>query len=286
MNHDACLKGRKLTPLIGAVRVNPVEILMRFPGLLPIIFVASLAAGCRAPGVDAPAGESDPEALALLDSIDVTQVHAAFDRLAARRHDVTVTIQAHRPRHEPYSSRMHLRQQPRSAEYEVMRSEESGSAPSGVFSRLHGREGELEVAAFGDLLIEREPAFLEERNRSAFVYRMGTDTVISGRGARTLRIESRPGEDQGLYDRAHLFVARGRPDILGFEVTADEETLFYSERAIRRLTLAPDGEGVWIPYRAAIESDVKNFLSPRLSLSGEWTFRSLGSTAAREGGGT
>lgn len=229
-------------------------------------------AGCSTGESSAPPAPSDEAALQLIRGLDPSVMYAAFERMRGIRHEMRRTVEMEAASHEPYRLDQRL-WYAGSGTYELVDAERTARPEGGVFARLHGDDGDVEIGELPELVLDEDPAFLDPRNESSFTFRLVADSTIDGRDVRVIEFERHPDENRGRpYDAGRLHVDASTQTLIGFDLVLREETFFFSEAARRKVHLVRDDVYGWIPAEVMLESDIKNFLAPVRTVRNRWVF--------------
>jgi hypothetical protein len=219
---------------------------------------AAQAGGDRRPAVFAPARSiGDPEAaerdsaLAVLTSMQRAVFDSAFVRLADRSYTRRLRTEQIDPATGTTTARREqtVRRDEGTGAATVVATADSGAAfKSGPLDTFVPASDPTEVpqnlaeSAFPD-----DPAYLSERTRESFRYRLRPATV-DGRSAWTIRIQARPeqGADQSIR-YAELIVLRDSRELVAASTIRSENVLLFREESRMAIRLQPESDGTWLP---------------------------------------
>lgn len=238
---------------------------------LAVLLLSGLLVGCDRAHDAAPA-ESDPEALALVDELNVGTFRAAFDALQDVPHTVSFDVSATRGDDAPFTSSIQRRRPAGSNQYETIGADTTGQVSSSIFAAFHRDSDPLDIASIPDLILEEDPSFLDPLNRSSFIYSLAPDTMLFGRPFSVMTIDRVPGEDRGKpYESIKLLL--DERTLVGIEILVDERTVFFGDRSERKVVLEDESSGQWLPHEIEIRSSIKNLFSATQRIEAAWTIQ-------------
>jgi hypothetical protein len=228
--------------------------------LLALLFGCYLQTGCEAPSNAPPeepfyAGVSDAfraegsedDVIALLRDLDRASIDSAFARLPSYSYLRRVRTEQLRDQDQAtiaFEERV-FRHSTRHGEriVDVLATDSAGTFRIGTAGRVFAtRNDEMDPTNPLPHLLPDEPAYLADRHREAFTYRMLQDTLLAGRTVRVLEVRAVPDTDQRLR---HLLFHVDPVDnaLLGVYIEQRETALLFHEgsRFLVALGLAPDG---------------------------------------------
>ncbi len=243
-------------------------LILRVPFIVWLLTVTLLLVGCD-DGADVERPRSEPRALDLIEDLDWDAFRDAFMTLDGLPHLIHFEAQASRSEETPYNTSMRLDKMPGQDEYAVTEAASSGDVSRSIFSGLHRDSGAAGFVEIPHLILEEDPPFLDPLNRTAYSFTMAGDTTVGDATFSVIQIERVAGEDRGKpYESVRLLIAANT--LAGAEMHLNEQTLFYSEQSDRKVILRRDDSGRLIPREVAIQSRIKNLLSPTRHVSGRW----------------
>lgn len=139
----------------------------------------------------------------------------------------------------------------------TVRIDTGGTFDFGWFSRFVDDQESAAPANPADHMLPEDPAFLTARNREAFAYDVGPDTLWLGRPVRIVTVRARPdaGERQSIR-RARLYIDRATQQLVGFRLERRDETWFYDETSRLDVRLRP-ADDAWLPLRTDVLTAVR-----------------------------
>lgn len=193
-----------------------------------------------------PSSEMQQRAIAIIDTletIDMSLLEEAFAEGLRRPHIQHWMDQ----RRTPSNVSMHSRQ------LHV----DAGGAVTQVFGLGQtARETNDVVQAinsqFPNSIIPEDPAYLSDRFRDEFVYRVLPDTLYWGRPVQVIEVEARPGSRQDLR-HVRFYMDRETGALIDYRLTRQSSQILYSEDSRYRVSLRPEAGGGWRPHQISIK---------------------------------
>ena len=206
------------------------------------------------------------QALQALDSLRRGAMQNAFERLADLGYTRRVrTEQLNRKgRVIAYEERT-MRHAPGGG-LRVLRSDSSGSFDFGTLGRFADTQAGAAAADLAQQVIPDEPAFLSERNRYAFQYRLLPDTTLASGPAQVIAVRARPSPDgdKQTVRHARLHIDRDTRQLVSLRLHRARRSLLFDEttRQFVRLRPAPADPAAWVPAQTRFETRLDMPLRP------------------------
>lgn len=106
-------------------------------------------------------------------------------------------------------------------------------------------------------VLPEDPAYLTERNRDAYLYRILPDTLMWDMVARVIEIRARPAEGDGQnIRRVRLYVDRGTQTLIAAYMERIDLSMWFREESRFYIHVRPAATGAWVPYNTRFESRI------------------------------
>lgn len=106
-------------------------------------------------------------------------------------------------------------------------------------------------------VLPEDPAYLLERNRDAYVFRILPDTLMWDMVARVVEVRARPAEGDGKnIRRVRLYVDRGTNTLIAVYMERIDLAMWFREESRFYVHIRPAASGAWVPYNTRFESRI------------------------------
>ena len=224
--------------------------------LLTLLVSATLMAGCS----DAPP-ERPPErnpvaetatrdsALALLRTAEREALQQAFQRLEETSYTRSTIVEQLDTRGNRIASIERRVRHASSQEARILSVDSSGRFRFGWLDRFtSGTFDPQNPSRLPVYLGSEDPAYLSERNREAYRYRILPDTVRYGRPTRVVLVRARPGaDDEKAVRQVRLYIDRESNQLVALNLVRQTDNLLFSEKSRLQAEIAPVAENGWKP---------------------------------------
>lgn len=132
----------------------------------------------------------------------------------------------------------------------IVRSDSSGTFDLGLLGRFTSTEADAPATNLARQVLPEEPAFLSERSRYAFRYRLLPDTALAGGPAHVVAVRARPGPDgdKQTVRRARLYLNKDTGQLVAVRLHRVRRSLLFDEDTRQYVRIRP------VPHRAAPDS--------------------------------
>ena len=142
----------------------------------------------------------------------------------------------------------------------VLRSDSSGTFDFGALQRFTDTQAGAPTTDLMQQVLPEKPAFLSQRNRYAFQYRLLADTTLESGPAHVVAVRARPdaGGDKQTVRRARLYLDADSHQLMALQLYRKRNSLLFDEAThlYVRVRPAPNRTeaAAWIPAETRFET--------------------------------
>ena len=230
-------------------------------------------AGLRAQAVPAPeafqeAAGTRERAIRLLDSLRRGALQEAFANLPNVGYTRQVRTEQLDPAGGVVAWEERLVRHPVGERPRIQRRDSSGTFDLGMLGRFAEAEAPSPPTDLAQQILSEEPAFLTERNRYAFQYRLLPDTSLAGGPASVVAVRARPGPDGEQQPLRHtrLYIDKDTRQLVALRLHRVRHSLLFDEETRQYVRLRPltarDDTNTWVPAEMRFETRMDMPLRP------------------------